>query len=98
MLLDPADAVLVYFFGFLWQHGVLQVRSVETHGKPRNTLDRKYVVTVDWKRNAFKNVIGHIHLWPSHVQLVEDIFLDTRSGGGCQSHHWHTGELLAQFM
>lgn len=33
VLLDPADAVLINFFGFLGQHGVLEVCSVEAHGK-----------------------------------------------------------------
>lgn len=41
---------------------------------------------------------GHVHLWPSHVQLVEDVFLDAGGGRGCQSHHWHVGELLTQLM
>lgn len=39
MLLDPADAVLVHFFGFLGQHGILQVCPVEAHGKPESILD-----------------------------------------------------------
>ena len=36
VLLDPADAVLVNLFGFLRQHSVLQVYSVEAHVKPEN--------------------------------------------------------------
>lgn len=50
MLLDPAGAVLVHLFGFLRQHGVLQVGSVETHGKPAHTSDGKYAVTVGRKQ------------------------------------------------
>lgn len=55
VLLDPADAILIHLFGFLGQHSVLQVRSVETHGKP-GTLERRgfsfgvqdyrYIITV----------------------------------------------------
>lgn len=41
MLLDPADAVLVYLFGFLWQHAVLEVRSVEAHGESDDTSDKE---------------------------------------------------------
>lgn len=41
MLLDPADAVLVNLLGFLGQHSVLQVCSVETHGEPGNEKDGK---------------------------------------------------------
>lgn len=41
MLLDPADAVLVHFFGFLGQHGIFQVCPVEAHGEPENILDGK---------------------------------------------------------
>lgn len=40
----------------------------------------------------------HVHLWPSHIQLVEDVFLNAGGGSGCQGHHWHLRELLAQFM
>ncbi len=39
-----------------------------------------------------------VHLRPSHVQLVEDVFLHTGSGCGCQGHHRHFGKLLTQFM
>lgn len=40
----------------------------------------------------------HIHLWTSHVQLVQDVFLHTGSGSGCQSHHHHFGEFLTKFI
>lgn len=39
-----------------------------------------------------------VHLWPSHIELVENVFLNARGGGGCQGHHRHFGELLTQFM
>lgn len=51
----------------------------------------------DTKLN-WKSETEHVHLWPSHVQLVEDVFLNTGGGGGCQGHHWHFGELLTQLM
>lgn len=40
VLLDPADAVLVNLFGFLGQNGVLEVCSVETHGKSEKQTER----------------------------------------------------------
>lgn len=39
-----------------------------------------------------------VHLWTSHIELVEDVFLNTGCSGGCQGHHRHFGELLTQFM
>lgn len=42
VFLNPADAVLVNLFGFLGQHGILQVCSVEAHCKPENILDRNF--------------------------------------------------------
>ena len=39
-----------------------------------------------------------VHLWPSHIQLVEDVFLNTGGGSGRQGHHQHVGELLTQFV
>lgn len=42
--------------------------------------------------------MGHVHLRPSHIQLVEDVFLNTGGGSGCQGHHRHAGELLTQFV
>lgn len=46
MLLDPVNAVLVDLFGFLGQHGVLQVCSVEAHGKPKNIEDGKWLMAL----------------------------------------------------
>lgn len=40
----------------------------------------------------------HVHLRPYHIQLVEDVFLNTGGGGGRQGDHRHAGELLTQFM
>lgn len=40
----------------------------------------------------------HIHLRPGHIQLVEDVFLNTGGGGGRQRHHRHVGEPLTQLM
>ena len=34
VLLDPGDAVIGHIPGFLGQHDVLQVGSVEAHGEP----------------------------------------------------------------
>lgn len=42
--------------------------------------------------------IEHVHLRPSHIQLVQDVFLNTGGSSGCQGHHWHFGELLTQLM
>lgn len=99
VLLDPAGAVLVHLFGFLRQHGVLQVGSVETHGKPAHTSDGKHAVTC-WakQKKSRESEFKHLHLWPSHIELVEDVFLHARGGGGRQSHHRHVGELLTQFV
>lgn len=41
MFLDPADAIFIHLFGFLGQHGVLQVGSVETHRKPETSAGKK---------------------------------------------------------
>jgi len=41
VLLDPADAVLVNLFGFLGQHRVFEISSVEAHGKSENASDGK---------------------------------------------------------
>lgn len=104
VLLDPGDAVLINLFRFLGQHGILQVCSVETHGKPENILDGMNEFN-NIKKTNLKEIlreieaeVGHVHLRPSHIQLVEDVFLNTGGGGGCQGHHRHIGELLTQFM
>lgn len=101
MLLDPTDAILVHLFGLFGQHGILQVCSVETHGKPENILDGKFSAVL--KLNSFKKSetqpeMEHVHLRPSHIQLVEDVFLNAGGGSGRQGHHWHLRELLTQFM
>lgn len=100
MLLDPADAVLVYLFGFLWQHAVLEVRSVEAHRKSDHTSDKENPVSSCWKTEFSTNNYKreHVHLWPCHVQLVQDVLLHAGSGGGGQSHHPHVGELLSEFV
>lgn len=42
--------------------------------------------------------MDYVHLRPGHIELVEDVFLNTGGGSGCQGHHRHFGELLTQFM
>ena len=40
----------------------------------------------------------HVQLGPAHLQLVEDVLLDTGGGGGGQGHDGHLGEPLPQLV
>lgn len=97
MLPDPGDAILVYLFRLFGQHQVLQVGSVKAHGKPGNAYK---VTNSDSNPNTrtAKLDVKHVHLGPSHVQLVEDVFLDAGGGGRRQGHHRHLGELLTKLV
>jgi len=62
VLLDPANAVLIHFLGFLGQHGVLQVGSIEAHGEPAMRkcvafLNKKTPRNRQAENNEEKNVL-----------------------------------------
>ena len=46
VLLDPGDAVLVHLLGFLGQHGVLEVGSVEAHREAENQVNAQHEAVV----------------------------------------------------
>lgn len=69
VLLDPADAVLVDLFGFLGQHRILQVCSVETHGEAENVYQIENVQLLNstiLKQDSFKD-LSQSQTWTTYT-------------------------------
>lgn len=48
--------------------------------------------------NCFRELLSNLHLWFQHLELILNVLLHARVGGGGQSHHGNRAELLAQHI
>lgn len=48
--------------------------------------------------SSFRELLSNLHLWFQHLELILNVLLHARVGGGGQSHHGNRAELLAQHI